>query len=155
MEQFYNETRRHSTIGYLNHVELESKVGLAQLAVYQTGSISIGLDNAEGPTIPFERRPFFLCLQAECKQKQIGQQPQNHADPEYSHATFLALSRSSYECCLRRFCGRAVQQATGNRSSFSKLKRRHTCRREDARSPLTSNQGRSECAGPRQPRRTR
>ena len=29
IEKFYNLTRRHSTIGYLSHVEFERKVGLA------------------------------------------------------------------------------------------------------------------------------
>jgi putative transposase len=29
IEQFYNTTRRHSTIGYLSLVEFEKKVGLA------------------------------------------------------------------------------------------------------------------------------
>ena len=57
-------------------------------------------------------------MQAECKQKQIRQHPHNRADPEYPHATFL--SSSSYECCLRRFCGRAVQRKTESRGSFSK-----------------------------------
>ena len=38
IERFYNTIRRHSTIGYLNPVEFEKKVGLARLSVHRTGS---------------------------------------------------------------------------------------------------------------------
>ena len=43
-ERFYNTTRRHSTIGYDSPVEFERKLGLAELAVHQTGSRSTHVD---------------------------------------------------------------------------------------------------------------
>jgi len=38
IESFYNAVRRHSTIGYINPVEFEKKVGLAYPTVHRTGS---------------------------------------------------------------------------------------------------------------------